>query len=80
EQAKAYIEKKTCIEWHGGFLCVNGTLSPLHEKPGWHGEGFFNKNSDYSLIAQVVIFPHNLCIVDYIISVPGSLHDLNIFA
>ncbi|KAG2050542.1 hypothetical protein BDR06DRAFT_862570, partial [Suillus hirtellus] len=63
-----------------GFLCVDGTPSPLHEKPSWHGEGFFDKNSDYSLTAQVVIFPHNLCIIDYVIGVPRSLHDSNIFA
>ncbi|KAG1869882.1 hypothetical protein F4604DRAFT_1926667 [Suillus subluteus] len=79
EQVKAYVESKTCCEWCGGFLCVDGTLSPLHEKPGWHGEGFFDKNLGYSLTAQVVIFPHNLRIVDYVISIPGSLHDSNVF-
>ncbi|KAG2063163.1 hypothetical protein BDR04DRAFT_974455, partial [Suillus decipiens] len=49
---------------------------------GWHGEGFFDKNSDNSVTVQVknvVIFPHNLCIMDYVIGVPGSLHDLNVF-
>ncbi|KAG1719538.1 uncharacterized protein EDB91DRAFT_1065516, partial [Suillus paluster] len=78
--AKAYVEKKMCCEWHGSFLCVDGTLSPLHKKPVWHREGFFNKNSDYSLTAQVIILPHNLHIRDYTISVPGSLHNSNIFA
>lgn len=28
---------------------------------------------------KVVIFPHNLRIVDYVIGVPGSLHDSNAF-
>ncbi|KAG2070755.1 hypothetical protein BDR04DRAFT_1128369 [Suillus decipiens] len=60
--SKSLCRKKTCHEWHGGFLCVDGTLSPLHKKPGWHGDGFFDKNLDYSLTAQVIIFPHNLCI------------------
>ncbi|KAG2046529.1 hypothetical protein BDR06DRAFT_1035893, partial [Suillus hirtellus] len=80
ERAKAYVEQKTCREWRGGFLCVDGTPSPLHEKPSWHSEGFFDKNSDYSLTAQVVIFPHNLHIVDYVIGVPRSLHNSNVFA
>jgi len=53
---KAYVEQKTCHEWHSSFLCVDGTPSPLHKKPGWHGEGFFDKNSDYSLTAQVSIY------------------------
>ncbi|KAG2067112.1 hypothetical protein BDR04DRAFT_1129750 [Suillus decipiens] len=64
-----WVEGKTCWKWCGGFLC----------KPGWHGEGFFDKNSNYSLVAQVIILPHNLHIVDYVIGVPGSLHDSNIF-
>jgi hypothetical protein len=28
---------------------------------------------------EVIILPHNLCVVDYVIGIPGSLHDLNIF-
>ncbi|KAG2054074.1 hypothetical protein BDR06DRAFT_826215, partial [Suillus hirtellus] len=56
EWAKAYVEQKTCCEWHSGFLCADGTPSPLHEKPSWHGKGFFDKNSDYSLTAQVSIY------------------------
>ncbi|KAG2148679.1 uncharacterized protein EDB93DRAFT_1054277, partial [Suillus bovinus] len=74
---KVYVESKICCKWRGGFFCVDGTLSPLHEKPDWHREGFFNKNLDYFLTAQVVIFPHNLHIVNYIIGVPGFLHDSN---
>ncbi|KIK15074.1 hypothetical protein PISMIDRAFT_16796 [Pisolithus microcarpus 441] len=48
--------------------------------PGWHREGFFDHKSCYSLSVQVVILPHNLCIVDYVIGVPSSLHDSNAFS
>ncbi|KAG2053201.1 hypothetical protein BDR06DRAFT_886398 [Suillus hirtellus] len=48
-----WVEGKMCWERHGGFLCVDSTPFNLFQKPGWHGEGFFNKNSNYSLAAQV---------------------------
>ncbi|KAF8833204.1 hypothetical protein BDN67DRAFT_870215, partial [Paxillus ammoniavirescens] len=79
ERAKAYVEAKTCAKWKGGFLCVDGTPFNLFQKPGWHGEDFFDHKSNYSLSNQVVIYPHNLQIVDYIIGVPGSLHDSSAF-
>ena len=76
-------------------MCVDGTAFNLFQKPGWHGEGFFDRKSNYSLSNQVcdlpyytllliggmkvVIFPHNLRIVDYVIGVPGSLHDSTAF-
>ena len=28
---------------------------------------------------QLIIFPHNLCIVDYVVAVPGSLHNSSAF-
>ncbi|KAG1776136.1 hypothetical protein EV702DRAFT_935583, partial [Suillus placidus] len=28
---------------------------------------------------KIIILPHNLCILDYVIGVPGSLHNLNAF-
>ncbi|KAG2048435.1 hypothetical protein BDR06DRAFT_984800 [Suillus hirtellus] len=79
KRAQQWVEGRTCQEWCGGFLCVNGTPFNLFQKPGWHGEGFFDKNSNYSLTTQVVILLHNLCIVDYVIGIPGSLHNSNIF-
>lgn len=91
QRAQDYVEERTCSEWKGGFLSVDGTPFKLFQKPGWHGEGFFDRKSNYSLSNQVsdllyfilllidgskvVIFPHNLRIVDYVIGVPGSLHD-----
>jgi len=53
ERAKQWVEERTCREWRNGFLCVDGTPFNLYQKPGWHGEGFFDKNSNYSLSAQV---------------------------
>ncbi|KAG2340370.1 hypothetical protein BDR05DRAFT_1035276 [Suillus weaverae] len=79
KRSQQWVEGRTCREWCGGFLCVDGTPFNLFQKPGWHGEGFFDKNSNYSLTAQVVILPHNLRIVDYVIGVPGSLRDSNVF-
>jgi hypothetical protein len=96
QRAQEYVEERTCSQWKGGFLCVDGTPFKLFQKPGWHGEGFFDRKSNYSLSNQVsdlshrmasllisgskvVVFPHNLRIVDYVIGVPGSLHDSTAF-
>ena len=53
EQAKKWVESHSCMEWRGGFLCVDGSPFNLFQKPGWHGEGFFDRKSQYSLSAQV---------------------------
>jgi hypothetical protein len=53
KRSQQCVEGKTCQEWCGGFLCVDGTPFNLFQKPGWHGEGFFDKNLNYSLVAQV---------------------------
>ncbi|KIK24719.1 hypothetical protein PISMIDRAFT_97994, partial [Pisolithus microcarpus 441] len=75
EMAKRYVEERTCPQWRGGYLCVDATPFNLYQKPGLHGEGLFDRKANYSLSNQVIIFPHNLQIVDYVIGVPGSLHD-----
>ncbi|KIK76968.1 hypothetical protein PAXRUDRAFT_98884, partial [Paxillus rubicundulus Ve08.2h10] len=79
ENSKVWVESKTCVAWRNGFLCVDGTPFNLFQKPGWHGEGFFDRKSRYSLSNQIVIFPHNLRIVDYAIGIPGSLHNSSTF-
>ncbi|KAG2154156.1 uncharacterized protein EDB93DRAFT_1239541 [Suillus bovinus] len=53
EWAKMWVEEQTCPEWRGGFLCIDGTPFNLFQKPGWHGEGFYDCKSNYSLSAQV---------------------------
>ena len=57
EQAKKWVESRSCMEWRGGFLCVDGSPFNLFQKPGWHGEGFFDRKSRYSLSAQVSAVP-----------------------
>ncbi|KIK25262.1 hypothetical protein PISMIDRAFT_96948, partial [Pisolithus microcarpus 441] len=48
-----WVESHSCPEWRGGFLCVDGSLFNLFQKPGWHSEGFFDCKSQYLLSAQV---------------------------
>ena len=49
ERAKEYVEAATCPEWHNGFLLADGTKFPLFQKPGLHGEAWFDKNKNYSI-------------------------------
>ena len=51
--AKAWIESMSCPAWRNGFLCVDGTTFNLFQKPGYHGEGFYDCKSCYSLSNQV---------------------------
>ncbi|KAJ7124708.1 hypothetical protein C8R46DRAFT_828519, partial [Mycena filopes] len=57
EAAKAWVESASCFEWRNGFLMVDGytidgTPFPLFEKPGYHGEVYFDRKSNYSLNCQ----------------------------
>jgi hypothetical protein len=53
EQAKAYVERVTCPEWRNRFLLADGTKFALFQKPGLHGEAWFDKNKNYSIDCQV---------------------------
>ena len=53
KRAQRYVREKTCSQWKGGFLCVDGTPFKLYQKPGWHGEGFFDQKSNYLVSNQV---------------------------
>ena len=53
ERAKQYVEEVTCPEWRNGFLLADGTKFVLFQKPGLHGEAWFDKNKDYSIDCQV---------------------------
>jgi hypothetical protein len=53
EQAKDWVESVSCAEWRDGFCMVDGTLVPLSQKPGHHGEAYFDRKSNYSLNVQV---------------------------
>lgn len=54
EQAKEWVESVSCAEWRDGFCMVDGTLVPLSQKPGHHGEAYFDRKSNYSLNVQVM--------------------------
>jgi len=53
ERAKEYVERATCPEWRNGFLLADGTKFALFQKPGLHGEAWFDKNKNYSIDCQV---------------------------
>lgn len=53
EDAKEWVEAATCVAWRNGYIFVDGTLVPLAEKPGYHGEAYFDRKSNYSLNVQV---------------------------
>ena len=42
EQAKNWVESRSVPGWRGGFLCVDGTTFNFFQKPGHHGEVFFD--------------------------------------
>jgi hypothetical protein len=53
QRAKAWVESRSCPAWRNGFLSVDGSPFPLFQKPGYHGEGFYDCKSRYSLTNQV---------------------------
>jgi hypothetical protein len=55
-RAKAWVEAKTCRGWRNGYLSCDGSCFNLFQKPGYHGETFYDKKSNYSLNCQVEFF------------------------
>jgi len=53
ECAKAWVEENSCPAWWNGWLMVDGTLVPLSVRPGYYGNTFFDRKSNYSLNVQV---------------------------
>jgi hypothetical protein len=53
KQAKEYMERAICPEWQNRFLLADEMKFVLFQKPGLHGEAWFNKNKDYSINCQV---------------------------
>jgi hypothetical protein len=54
ERAKEWVESVSCAEWRDGFCMVDGTLVPLSQKLGHHGEAYFDRKSNYSSNVQVM--------------------------
>ena len=53
EQSKQWVEAASCYAWRDGYCMVDGTLVLLFQKPGFHGEAYFDRKSNYSLNLQV---------------------------
>jgi hypothetical protein len=53
EAAKAWVENASCPAWRNGWLMVDGTLVPLFMRPGFFGNTWFDRKSNYSLNVQV---------------------------
>jgi hypothetical protein len=56
ERAKAFVEAQTCLEWWDSYLVVDGTKIPLFQRPGLHGDTWFDKDGEYSIDCQVCVF------------------------
>jgi len=75
ETTKVWVEEETCPEWRDGWMMGDGTKFPLFQRPGLHGDAWFDKNKNYSLDGQILALPNNLMIVDYGVGHTGSVHD-----
>jgi len=53
EEAKAWVEKRSCEAWRNGWCLVDGTLVPLYTRPYWFGKSYFDRKCNYSLNIQV---------------------------
>lgn len=77
--SKAWCQDAVISEWRDGWLTVDGTTFPLFQKPGLHGEAWFDKSSRYSMNGQFVSLLHNLRVIDYSLGHTGSAHDSYVF-
>ena len=53
EKSKEWVEAVSCYAWRDGYCMVDGTPIVLFQKPGFHGEAYFDRKSNYSLNLQV---------------------------
>ena len=53
ERSKSYVDNAVCPEWRGGFLLVDGSKFPFYQRPGLHGDAWFDKDGMYSMDCQV---------------------------
>ncbi|KAF8585679.1 hypothetical protein K439DRAFT_1342890, partial [Ramaria rubella] len=75
EQASDWVESRSCMGWHGGWLMDDDMLVPLFAHPGFYRNSWYNCKSNYSLNMQLSSMP-DLCIIDYGIGLPASQHDM----
>jgi hypothetical protein len=55
EAAKAWVEENSCPAWRDGWLMVDGTLVPLFARPGFYGNTWYYRKSNYSMNVQVPV-------------------------
>jgi hypothetical protein len=53
EESKQWVEIASCYAWRDGYCMVDGMPVDLFQKPGFHGEAYFDRKSNYSLNLQV---------------------------
>jgi len=53
EHAKSWVEENSCPAWRDGWAMVDGTLVPLHARPGFYGNTWYDRKSNYSMNVQV---------------------------
>jgi hypothetical protein len=51
--AKAWVVEASCPQWADGWLMVDRMLVPLHIRPGFFGNVFYDHKSNYSMNVQV---------------------------
>ncbi|KAF8590622.1 hypothetical protein K439DRAFT_1329778, partial [Ramaria rubella] len=78
EEASRWVESQSCPGWCGGWLMVNGTLVPLFSRPGFYGNSWYDRKSNYSLNVQLISMP-DLRIINYGVGLPGSQHDATVW-
>src|ERR1700730_12006902 len=73
ESAKRWVAGKVCPEWRDGYLVVDGTKFALFQRPGLHGDAWFDKNHNYSLDCQVRTTPiSRVTLADVIVACHAS--------
>jgi hypothetical protein len=54
QEAKEWVEKRSCRSWKNGWCFVDGSLIPLATRPEWFGESYWDRKDRYSLNVQVL--------------------------
>ena len=62
EKAKQWVEEVSCHAWRDGYCMADGTPIVLFQKPGYHGEAYFDRKSNYSLNLQVRLTLFHACV------------------
>ena len=56
EVEKQWIDDKVGFQglWREGWAMYDGTIIPLHAKPGYNGDAYYTRKSNYGLNVQVI--------------------------